>query len=303
MKIDAYFLAATPQWTKASVSVYYPYVKNLYVSYDQNNIGWNGKPLQVEETLKLLRELDVDSKIILCPGSYYDSDKLVWQNEAQQRGEILSIAGENGADWVLQVDADEVMTSPETFFHCLNKAEEKGFRAMHYPARFLYQYLGGSLFLEECRRFWQVSAGFPGPLAIKPACTLSVARQCTEPSYRVDFAPHNTDHFHPRDTRVDHVIKQNEGITHYAWIRSESALQLKFSNHADICGKQEYLEYKLWSWAAKHPLWAMLRTPIVRRRTLKRFLRIVSMPVPNEYAAQQLELLIQDREKLKLKAS
>ncbi|WP_258934107.1 hypothetical protein [Nesterenkonia pannonica] len=64
---------------------------------------------------------------------------------------------------MVQLDTDEVMLSLETFFACLERAEEAGASALDYPSRWLYSRTAGGQYLEASTRFGKPRADYPGP--------------------------------------------------------------------------------------------------------------------------------------------
>jgi hypothetical protein len=272
MRINAYILAATPDWLQASVCTYYDRVDRIVVTYDRDSLGWNRKPLEVEQCLQILRELDCDAKMTFSPGHYAREGYTPFENQTFQRQQALDEASTD-ADWVLQLDTDEVLGCTHTFFSALKEADEAGAQGLYYPARWLYQHVGRNWFLERSSRFWRIAAGFPGPMAVRAGTQLRHARQCDGLRYRLDFRSVNTDYCSPRSTLVDCVITPHQGVIHYAWIRDPSQLGLKVANHGDFYNKMDP-KLTQWHWCGRHPLLATIFTPLMRRFRGRPMLRL-----------------------------
>lgn len=273
MRINAYVMAADPAWIEASVSSYYALVREIVVSYDAEGLSWSGTPLPIEECLDRLGKCDPQGKMRFCPGHFARRDHDPMENDTFQRQTALDMAG-RGADWVLQLDTDEVIPDPAAFIGALEEADRGGFGAMEYPARWLYQRIGERSFLERCSRFWKPIAGFPGPVAVRPGAQLRYARQCDASLFRVDFGIRNTDPCHGRNTPVHRAISTREGILHYSWIRDEAELRRKTASWGHSRDPWDK-EIAHWKWAGKHPLLATMATPLM---SFQRRVRPVRLP-------------------------
>ena len=290
MKVHAFVPAAQPDWVQASVYSYYRLVERIIVSYDRDGLGWNGKPMPVDTTLALLRDMDIDNKMVFCPGNYFRPNHAPHENATYQRQCALDEAGDN-ANWVLMFDTDEVLADPVMFKSCLEQAHTEGFDGLHYPARWLYQYLGRGWFLEMCSRFWGIAASYPGPVAIRPRTRLTHHRQCDVSLFRVDFKPRNTDPWHRPDATVNRVIGADQGIIHYSYVRRPEYLEKKFANHGEFHNPERSRKVVHWEWCARHPYLASARTPLALRRYGQRHLRPVRITAPNDYALRELNEL------------
>ncbi len=269
MKIIAYILIADPAWIEDSINSYYSWVSEIIVSFDETGIGWTGKPIPTAECIARIKCIDPENKLRFLPGFFSKPTQHPMLSETQQRQHAIDEACRRGADWILQLDTDEVMGDPATFFKCLEQASDQGFAAMDYPSRLLYRQLGGNRYLEVCTRFWRVSAGYPGPLAIRAGTVLRFARQCDVATFRVDFRKKNTDLFRPRESIVHRVVPADKGVFHFAWIRDEEAMRRKskWSGHA---GDLDWgVLINRWLWAGRHPRLATLLTPVMRREHTK----------------------------------
>jgi hypothetical protein len=293
MKLNAYILAADPAWIEASVLSYYDLVERIVVSYDQNALGWTGVPIGVEQCLRRLRAIDRDGKMEYVPGHYARAEffERPMENDTYQRQCALDRASE-GADWVLQLDTDEVILNQGIFFSCLEEAAAVDRQALFYPARWLYQSVGNGWFLESCTRLWRVSAGFPGPVSVRPKTQLRHARQCDVSEYRVDFRSRITDPWHAVTTPVHRVIDANDGILHFSMVRNERAYQKKTESwgHARDCSWSGQMKH--WTWCRDHPILAMLMTPFSRLRDVHsrgrlRLCRIRDLPHWDCYALER----------------
>lgn len=111
MRITAYVLVADPNYLRESLLSYYDHVDRIVLSYDENATSWTGTPIPVAECLAVIDDLDVDGKCERMPGHFARLEHHPLENETYQRQLALDEAGKD-ADWVLQLDTDEVMLDP-----------------------------------------------------------------------------------------------------------------------------------------------------------------------------------------------
>lgn len=282
MRIKAYIMAADPAWIEESVLSYYDLVDEIIVSYDAEKRGWTGTPIAVDECLEKLRGIDSRGKLRYSPGKYSRPGFHPIDNDTFQRTCALNEASHE-ADWVLQLDTDEVIADIGEFVKCLREADEGGYLGMDYPARWLYRQIGGDRYLEACTPFWGIRAGYPGPVAVKPGARLLHARQCEVPLFRADFRPRNTDPWHAKDAPVHRVIKVDQGIMHYSMVRDEERLKKKTSAWGHAQDRDWSPELKHWAWCGRHPYLAVMMTPFLIRskgHTHRQCLRIARIPPP-----------------------
>jgi hypothetical protein len=276
MKIGAYVLAGDPAWVEDSVGSYYDLVDHIVVAYDQDGLSWSGDPLPVDEALARLRAVDRDGKLIELPGRFSDPTRPALALDTAQRQAALDRAGV-GVDWVLQLDTDEIVASPERLLACLRRAEAVGADSLDYPLRFFYQ-RSGDRFLELSRRFWGPRAGYPGPVAVRPGAHLALCRQTRASVYRVDFRARNTDPWNHGDVRVDEVIPLEEGIVHMSWVRTREQMLSKSSVSGHASERDWPAVLQEWDRAARHPRLMSAMSVFSRKRD--RHIRLTAAPVP-----------------------
>ena len=253
-RINAYVLAADPWWLEESVGSYYDIVDRIVVSYDEDSLSWTGTPLPVAECLDRLRAVDRLGKLDFRPGRFFREDRTALENDTAQRQVALDQASE-GADWVIQLDTDEVLLDADSLLDAIDEAESRGCAAVEYPARYLYSRSRSGWMLETTRPFWRRRAGYPGPVVIRPGATLVHCRQSPLPVLRVDIAPTNTDPTHPADAIVHRVVRPDQAILHYSWVRDDDYMTRKaaWSGHSDTYTK--WLD--AWRWRTRHPALAV----------------------------------------------
>jgi hypothetical protein len=275
LRLTAYVLAADPSWAEESLASYYPLVERIVVSYDDTGTSWTGAPISPDECVTRLRALDVESKMEFCPGSYYRPGFHPLDNETYQRQVALDAAGA-GADWVLQLDTDEVLGDRDEFMRSMQAANEQGFSGLEYPSRILYQHVRGRLYLEQSTRLWSVAARYPGSMAVAAGSTLVHCRQADVRLFRVDFKDTNTDPAHPSNAPIHHVVRQAQGIMHYSWVRSEDAMleKARSSGHAHDFDWDGVVSR--WRARGRHPVRTVAGTPF-RRGEDRRFLRFATI--------------------------
>lgn len=269
-------LAGDPAWVEQSISSYYGLVRRIVVSYDRSHNSWSGDPLSVREALRRIRAADPDKKVIMLPGDHADSSKPALTNETHQRRVALDAASE-GADWVLQLDTDEIMPSPAVFARHLRIAEDRGAEAVDYPSRLMYARSHTGVFLEMCGRFWTTQSAYPGPLAVRAGTELTHARQAaTTPTYRVDVAAWNTDPVASWTKPVHAVIRVQDAVIHMSWVRTHTQMAEKsrVSGHASAHDWRR--EIAAWKWRSRHPYLAAAAAPLTRAPT-SRF-KVVRLP-------------------------
>jgi len=263
LRIGAYVLLADPAFLAQSIRSYYDLVDRIVVLYDEAGLSWSRQPLVLEPLLSVVEEVDVDGKVVLVPGDFHSSDAELLVIETAERNVGIATFGQE-VDWVLQIDTDEVLGNPPRFLESLVRADEAGKDALDYPARWLYGHVGGDRYLERCRRLWGITAGYPGPVAVRAGTTLTLARQCKVPTWHVDFGPRNTDPAHSRDTRVDEQVRAEDTIWHFSWIRSETDMRAKSLTSGHAHEIDWHREIDRWVSRCRHPHLTTLLTPMRR---------------------------------------
>lgn len=277
MRLNAYVLAGDPAWITQSIASYYDHVSRIVVSYDQSGRSWSGAPLSVDESLRRIAAADPQGKVVLLPGHHVRSaDQHPLELETVQRQLALDTASE-GADWVLQLDTDEIVPSMSTVLNHLEAAESRGATAIEFPARAFYARTRNGSFLEHCARWWTIQAGYPGPILVAAGTQLTHARQAARaPLYRVDISAWNSDPAHGRSSRVHAVVPREQAILHLSWVRTEEQMQEKsvVSGHA---GARDWeLELKRWRQRAAHPRRTVVMTPFARSQSAR--FRLARLP-------------------------
>ena len=278
MKINAYILAADPAWIEGSVLSYYSLVERIVVSYDENGFGWTGAPLDIEQCLTRLRAIDRDGKLDFRPGHYARREcyQRPMENDTYQRQRALEQAG-NDADWVLQLDTDEVIASSAVFVDCLRQADRLGRTALNYPALWMYCQAFDAWYLEWCNRGWRRAPGYPGPVAVKAGSRLTLARRVESGHYHVDLSRRGSSGRVPNGVGVDRVIKTEQAIWHFSMLRDEPWLRRKFVSSGHAHDRNWHEEIDGWLWARKHP-WLKTLISQFGRGAYKRPLRLTRMP-------------------------
>ena len=275
MRRTAYVLVADPSHLEASLRSYYAQVDRIVLSYDEDATSWTGTPLPVDECLARIDALDVDGKCVRAPGRFARPDAPPLDSETVQRQAALDQASD-GADWVLQLDTDEVMLSPSAFLGALGRAEAAGASGLHYPSRWLYSRVAPGRYLEASSRFGRPAASYPGPLAVRAGTTLTHARQPAAPLYRVDLRPWNTDPSHRHDEIVHEVVEPGDAVLHFSWVRSPETMRKKFGWSGHTTHYSQPGVYESWVERSRNPRRAVLTSPLRRRD----WFRLVTVPEP-----------------------
>jgi len=261
LRLKAYILAADSTWISASVLSYYDLVEEIIVSYDGRSRGWTGAPIPVEECLVRLRALDPGGKMRFCPGDYFRPGHTPMENDAFQRRCALAAAGA-GADWVLQIDSDEVLPNKQALLKAMQYAEENGIPAVEWPMRVLFRQLAGSQFLEVCAENGEDHFEYPGPIVVRPDAVPVDARRTSGPFLRPVIAgDHSSLQLRqgvaPGEVRAT-LLQDTDAILHYSWARSPSAVRTKVASWGHHQGWRSWLFYVRY-WAPAPWIWRHMR--------------------------------------------
>jgi hypothetical protein len=262
MQIHAYVLAADPCWLEASILSYYDVVQKIVISYDQEHKGFSGnRKLPVEACLRRLRAVDHDNKMVFSPGVYARSGHTAMENETHQRECAVREAGEN-ADWVLQLDNDEVLPRFDALAEVLEYAAAMDIPAVEWPMRVLFRTTTDGHFLEVCNRDGSERFEYPGAICVRPNTLLAYGRavsgsfvrpvvvgdwqslQVTRPSV-------------PNEYRIA-LENPDDAILHNSWARSPSNIRLKLASWGHNEGWKTWMFYYL-RWLPSKYLWKWTR--------------------------------------------
>lgn len=248
MHLAAYVLAADPTWVERSVRSYYDLVDELVVSYDRHGRSWTGTRIPVDECLEHLQALDRDGKMRFVPGDFAGRGGSPLDRDTAQRRAALAEVGD-GADWVLQIDSDEVLPDPAALVAALRTAEARGLRSVEWPMRVLFRTLSGGRFLEVCARNGGDRFEYPGPVAVRPDAVLTEARRAEgsflrpvvrgdDRSLQVAREPE------PGEVRVA-LLDPDQAILHYSWAGPSSRVRRKVGSWGHNSGARSLAFYHL----------------------------------------------------------
>lgn len=261
MPLHAYILAADPTWLTASVSSYYAAVDRIIVSYDRDGIGYTGVPVPVDECVRRLREVDLEGKMRFCPGRFARRHPDPHASETEQRRAALSEASD-GADWVLQIDTDEVLPNPAALIDMLRRADELGLDAVEWPMRVLFRRLGDGRYLEVCAAGARDRFEYPGPIAVRPGVRLVVGRRTDGPFLRpvVRGDAHSLQIVRPAEDGERRVegLEPLDAILHNSWARTAANVRAKIATWSHSNGWKSQLFYYL-RWRPAPYLWPWMR--------------------------------------------
>jgi hypothetical protein len=259
--LNAYVLAADPTWLRSSIARYYEHVDRIVVSYDSSGLGWTGTPIAVDACLGILREIDRDEKMTFLPGNFVDSGA-PREVEVRQRQSALDAASE-GADWVLQIDTDELLPRVSSLYPVLNQAMDAGIGAVEWPMRVLYRRLGRARYAEVAEEDGSVHVEYPGPIAVRSGTTLADGRRgvgaFVRPSPVAGAGGLQLDR-QPTDDelRLSAAVELADVIVHNSWARPASVVSAKLSSSSHNQGLRSTLYY-LTTWLPARYTWRTLR--------------------------------------------
>jgi hypothetical protein len=265
VRLNAYVLLGDPAYLASSIRSYYHLVSRIVISYDEKHLSWAGKPLPIDDCLAELSDADPDHKFDFQPGSFSRPDISGVDAETFHRQAAHKAAGTD-AEWVLQLDTDEVLAAPQTFSETLDAADAAGSAGMDYPSRWLYARLADGSYLESSSRFWRPVASYPAPLAIRSNAQIWNARRCEGDLFRVDFRWSNTDPWRRGHSLPIHAkVAVDEAVLHFSWVRTDEEMTRKseMSPHRDADWKIEK-----WRDQRRHPMLTVATTPLRRRGEL-----------------------------------
>jgi hypothetical protein len=278
--IGAYVLLADPAYLEMSIRSYYDLCDEIIICYDESGLGWTGAVLPMADLLDAVHRLDPEKKFKYLPGNFHGSTMQPMEAETAQRNFAIDELGDR-VDWILQIDTDEVLGNQRRFSESLMTAHDSGMAALDYPSRWIYGHCSGRLFLERCRRTWGIAAGYPGPVAVTSGTEVTLARQCGNPVWRVDFRGRNTDPGRSRTARVDERVPPADGIWHFSWVRSEAEMRKKATTSAHAGDLDWDKEIDRWLLRRRHPYLTTAGTPVRRhpsRASAPTWLRTVRLP-------------------------
>ena len=261
MRLNAYLLAADPAWIEASVLSYYDWVDRIIVSYDQGGRGWSGSPLRLEDCLARLRAIDSKQKMCFRPGDYARPGQDPMIADTHQRHSAFEQAAE-GADWVLQVDTDEVLPNPIRLIDVLGIAAARDIRAVEWPMRILYRKLHRGGYLEICQSNGANHFEYPGPIAIRPGCVHVDARRVVGPFLRPVVANDSASLQvsrppGPLEHRID-LPNAQDAIIHNSWARRPASIRSKVASWGHNQGMKTWAYYHL-RWKPSPLCWKWMR--------------------------------------------
>jgi hypothetical protein len=238
MKIHAYILASDPNWIEASLLSYYDLVDKVVVCYDKNGLSWYGNQAKTLQSVSRIKQIDVHGKCVYLAGDYakLGSSLNLLEKDSMQRRDAYNEA-RVGADWVLQLDSDEVVSDRATFLEALHDASTSGAMQIYYPFRWVYlrSLLGHYIEYGSSKLGSRVT--YHGPIAVRGDAMHQEARRVIGPVHLVRIDDGVTSPYLESIMSGDfgRVVSSSNttyenSICHLSWVRRPSLIVRKLRN-------------------------------------------------------------------------
>jgi hypothetical protein len=286
LRLTAYVLLGDPHYLAASIASYYAYVSRIVACHDADGLSWSGEPLDLDTCLAEVRAADPAGKVDVVTGHFSAPDRPLLESDTRQRQVALDAASDN-ADWVLQLDTDEVALDAGRLVAAVSTAATRGYAAVDYPSRWLFARRSAHRYVELSSRWGRPAMTYPGPLAVRAGTHLTLARQQGAARYRLDVCARSTDPAQPASV-VHEVVPLSQAVLHFSWVRprEEMLRKSRVSSHARDFDWAAALDR--WERSARHPWLYALGNPIRRYDALPgRWLRPTTLPVDPPMLAHQ----------------
>jgi hypothetical protein len=108
----------------SSIQSYYGIADEIILGLDAGRLTWAGNPFKIdlEDVRKNLAALDPEGKVRIIEENFHKFSKPM-ENETYERNHLSAQA--SAGNWILQIDADEVLLNPEEFKSWLIKNDPK----------------------------------------------------------------------------------------------------------------------------------------------------------------------------------
>jgi hypothetical protein len=262
LSISAYVLAADTSKLVESIKSYYSLVTKIVISCDGNSRGWTGAPIRVGDVISVVKSIDTDNKCIIHYGDYSRAEFALdpMAGDTCQRNEALSVAAEYG-DWILQIDADEVVSDISALVDWIQYAENNQFEAVEWPLSVLYRQIGSD-YLVVCGADKAPIYEYPGAVAVRAGCSVIHARRVDRKMLRLvvreDVSSKSLlNDIQPNETRLM-CLRFDQSIMHYSWSRSTVEIFEKVSSWGHANGFKSYM-YVIFVWLLSPVTYRFLR--------------------------------------------
>lgn len=257
-RLGAYVLPGDPVWLERTLPQYYPLLDELVVPVPSDGLSWSGRPLPLDAVLAIIDAIDTRGIARHIDGSWVNPEHPLRADTAQRQAAVDALAG---VDWILQLDNDEFLPSPDRLAEALDVADAAGIGTVEWPMRVLYRRTRRHVY-EVISASGEPLYEYPGPIAVRPGAHLREARRAEGPfirlvvpgdvsSQQVTRAPE------PGERRVE-LLAAGDAILHNSWARSPRAIARKIasSGHARDTSLTRYYWLR---WRPTPVLWRVMR--------------------------------------------
>jgi hypothetical protein len=260
VRLAAYILAADPTWIEKSVLAYYDQVEEILVTYDEAGIGWSGTRIESEDSIARLRAIDGAGKMRFVAGDYHSQPTAPAGEVYQRQAALDSLAAT--ADWVLQIDSDEVLPDADALIAALRYADDRGLRAVEWPMRVLFRRLNSRVYLVVTGKDGRGNFEYPAPIAVRSGTTLREARHADVPFLRPVVEGDGSSLQLTREPATgedrSYTIEESQAILHNSWGRSPAVVRRKVRAWGHNDGWRTWRHYLL-TWLPSRYLWRWQR--------------------------------------------
>jgi hypothetical protein len=194
------------------------------------------------------------------PGRFAADGKNYLCAETRQRREALAHASP-GADWVLQIDTDEVLPNWAPVRRALDLAESLQLAAVEWPLRVLFRRLPNGRYLEIVSDTGSPQYDY-ATVAVRPCSELIHCRKSAGPFLRLvvrgDRSSPDVRRPPSSEEHRAELLHPGEAIWHNSWARSPSAVRRKIASWGHHDGMRSWLYYYT-TWLPAPVTWRVLR--------------------------------------------